>query len=227
MKITIVVPDNTIGIDGTFRSYDLSDIDARVVQFDTAAGTGHVEYVNSNNRTIDTTYYNDHFKSYSDLYLADAAAEEADRVAKEGIPFPVWSSELGRYVSDLAEYKEDLAKRVKLKRDEIIALGVPFLFPDGLAGTIQTRDATDFRNISAIATAGLALMVSQSQTGLVFRDTENVVHNLTGAEAINMGLYVTSYIQGIYNKCWAKENEIINLANSAACDAYDVNAGWQ
>jgi hypothetical protein len=228
VKITIVVKENVVGIDGAFRPYDLSSLTERAIQFDTDLGVGHVEYDDRANLTIDAIYFDIHYRPFSDAYLADIAAESADAAAKEGVPFPVWSAGENKYICDIVAYKQDLLTRVRAKRDALIALGVPFQFPDA-PGTIQTRDLVDFRNISAVSTAGLALVVTQNPATLVFRDTENVIHTLTGIQAITMGLYVSSYCQAIYDKCWAKETGaggISTLTTQEECDAYDVDVGW-
>lgn len=46
MRITILPPDGNMGIDGEFYPVDLSDIDPAIhaVQWDDAAGEGHVEF---------------------------------------------------------------------------------------------------------------------------------------------------------------------------------------
>jgi hypothetical protein len=46
MKIVIVQNDGVVGVDGAFRSVDLSGLDAaiRVIHFDTIKGSGHIEY---------------------------------------------------------------------------------------------------------------------------------------------------------------------------------------
>lgn len=46
MQITIIQADGMVGVDGLFRSVDLSDLDPKIhaVQFNKASGAGHVEY---------------------------------------------------------------------------------------------------------------------------------------------------------------------------------------
>ena len=56
-----------------------------------------------------------------------------------------------------------------------------------LAG-FKTRDERDFRNITGISAAGMAL-AGQSTT-LPFRDQEDVNHFLTPAQAVTVGMAV-------------------------------------
>lgn len=46
MKITVIQADGMVGVDGVFREVDLSQLNESIhaIQFDTAAGKGHVEF---------------------------------------------------------------------------------------------------------------------------------------------------------------------------------------
>lgn len=89
MHITIVQHDGLVGVDGVFREVDLSTLDPaiRAIQFDTAKGTGHVEF--DPDATIG-------------VLARDAAAEEAAHEACNGDPAllaalqPIWMTVLVR-----------------------------------------------------------------------------------------------------------------------------------
>lgn len=115
---------------------------------------------------------------------------------------------------------------VDAHRDALIAAGCPYAFPDGLSGTIQTRNDNDFINISGIAAAGLALMVTQSAETLVFLDCENVLHTLTGAQAVAMGMAVMAWRQGIYSASWHLKRTVFPLLTPQNLAAFDVAANW-
>lgn len=98
--------------------------------------------------------------------------------------------------------------QVDQHRDYLLAQGVPYQFPDG-PGTIQTRDATDHRNILANANAAQLYLISgHPDAPMQFRDQENTVHNLTAQQLVEMCAYVMAYGQEIYSTSWQIKDEI-------------------
>lgn len=67
MRLTIIRDDNLVGVDGVFRHVDLSTLapGVRAVQWDT--DSGHVEYDESSNTTLDNT---NEFQPFIDLWTA-------------------------------------------------------------------------------------------------------------------------------------------------------------
>ena len=112
---------------------------------------------------------------------------------------------------------------VSYLRDGKIKEGIPYQFPDG-PGTIQTRDHDDFRNIAGIATAGIALS-GQSPT-LAFRDQENVTHELTPAQAVTLGLHVTTAVESFYQAAWVHKDAITAIETMEGIETYDLTVGW-
>lgn len=126
----------------------------------------------------------------------------------------------------VAELKTRLKARNLAKRLSVQAAGVSYEFPDG-TGTVQTRNDTDVGNISAVATAGIAL-AGQGVTDpvLKFRDTENVTHPLTPSQAVAFGLAISDAISGLYEAKWTIDGQIDALTTVAECEAFDVDAEW-
>lgn len=92
---------------------------------------------------------------------------------------------------------------VDAERDRRIALGFTVTMSDNSSFPVQTRDETDFRNITGLSTAALALLGQGSTATMVFRDAVNVNHTLTLADVISLGLQVAAGMEAIYTKSWA------------------------
>lgn len=130
----------------------------------------------------------------------------------------------------------ELLDRVEFERDKRVAAGVSYTFPDGVSGTIQTRDEKDFRNINGVAARGLALVVrADVETTLIFRDKENVDHALTGDQAVALGEAVHARVEDIYKVAWSHKTAIQAILGDdtlaeaekrAALSGYDLTIGW-
>lgn len=119
--------------------------------------------------------------------------------------------------------KERKKAEVERLRDDKVAGGVPYTFPNG-PGTVQTRDEKDMRNIQAQVLAALILAGQPVQLG--FRDQEDISHTLTPDQMEAMGLYVSGAINAIYQASWNKKDEIQALETKESVDAYDITTGW-
>ena len=132
--------------------------------------------------------------------------------------------------------KDDLYREIERVRDEKLTSGVVYQFPSGLVGTIQTRNLDDHRNIQVnAATAQYFLMVGLTNQPMVFRDTENIVHNLLPNEMCQMALYVSSISQQHFtNSWWHKDNlKQININDQTTVEQaisqlenYDLYSNW-
>jgi len=114
---------------------------------------------------------------------------------------------------------------IEAERDRRIALGVTVTFPDGQA-LVQTRDETDIRNASGIASSGLAMVVTGQAGTLVYRDAANVLHSMTPAQAIQFGFEVAAAIQAVYTQSWGAKAAVAALTTPGAVLGYDVVANW-
>ncbi|WP_420465629.1 DUF4376 domain-containing protein [Panacagrimonas sp.] len=119
-------------------------------------------------------------------------------------------------------HEQVAAERLRLER-----LGVPYVFPVDVAGTIQTRDDTDTRNIQGVVTTAMILQ-AQGVTDpvLEFRTADNVNHALTPSQAIAMGMAVSAHVNALYSAKWTHDAAIEQLADTVACAAYDTTTGW-
>lgn len=130
------------------------------------------------------------------------------------------------YTPDLEQVKAQVSAQIDALRDQKIAAGMPFSFPDGL-GTVQLRKESDFRNVQGVASSGQALVVAGDTTTLLdFRDAENVTHPLTGLQAVQMGLSVSGFISARYKAAWVHKDAIAALTTAQAVQDYDYTANW-
>ena len=134
-----------------------------------------------------------------------------------------WDEDTQKWKNIVISYE---AKKV-LKHQQIDALkkvkelnGVPYVFPGNISGTIQTRDADDFRNIDGTASAGLIL--SGQNVTLPFRDQENRNYELTPAEGVALGIAVYTRIGNIAKAAWAHKDAL----TEENIDTYDITTGW-
>lgn len=141
---------------------------------------------------------------------------------------PLWDDIIIEWVKLL---KQDLYEKIEVIRDTKIESGVTYLFPDGIYGTIQTRDSKDQRNIQINnSTAQLFIMLGQTDQIMEFRDMENVIHELIPQEMIDMTLYVGTYGQAMYKNSWNHKDYIRGLPNTAETlsilENYDLTQNW-
>lgn len=124
----------------------------------------------------------------------------------------------------VAVQREALRAAVAADRIARQQLGIPYTFPDGKAGTIQTRDTQDLTNINGVATnAMLSKAAGVVDPVLPFRDEENETHMLTPDQAIALALAVASYVGRLYQAKWAHDSAIPAWDGSTA---YDTLAFW-
>ena len=129
-----------------------------------------------------------------------------------------------------AEYNETHTREVKnaevnVIREKKIAAGIPYQFPDG-AGTIQTRDEVDIRNIQTNVTTALILnSVGETGSVMVFRDMENIEHKMTPQEVLQMGLYAAQVGQSIYTASWQLKEAAAGMT-AEQIKEFDAEANW-
>ena len=113
-------------------------------------------------------------------------------------------------------------------RDEKLAAGFPYVFPDAVSGTIQTRDLRDYINILGNVVAGI--LMSEQPIVMPFRDAEDLSHSLSPTETKTMGLSALSSYTSIYRVAWAHKDALKDLALGGATiseiEAYDITTGW-
>jgi hypothetical protein len=130
----------------------------------------------------------------------------------------------GEWIDDINIIKEKLYNEINDKRNEKISQGVQYTFPDGLIGTIQTRDQVDERNVQANASAAQSfIMLNQLDINMEFRDAENQNHLMTPQQMLEMTLYVKDYGQSIYKTSWIMKDFVKNSNDINELIEYTIN----
>lgn len=134
--------------------------------------------------------------------------------------------------------KENRCKEVAKIRDEILAIGVPYMFPNDVPGHIQIRDEKDRTNVMINGMVGLVYVINEQSTApMRFRDQENRVHNMTAQQMMEMSMYAASYGQHVYDTSWTHKDHIRNYESientlEEIQNAYnyilnyDITTGW-
>lgn len=122
---------------------------------------------------------------------------------------PSWHDIKVEWFNYLKEYKDNEICKI---RDEKIAEGVPYIFPSGETGHIQTRDMIDHRNIQANGSAAQTLlMLGQTEQVMYFRDVENIIHELYPQQMVEMCMFCMCFGQNIYSNSWLHKDNIQNI----------------
>jgi len=142
---------------------------------------------------------------------------------KTFVPFSTWDGSKWVLSKPLAVESKDL--EVNAVREAKIAAGVPYKFPDGM-GTIQTRTTIDVRNIQTNVTTAIILKgTGETRPIMVFRDQENVLHQMTPDQMLQMAVYIANYGQAIYNRSW-EIKAVVDDMTASQIVAFDVKANW-
>lgn len=123
-------------------------------------------------------------------------------------------------------------------RDEKLAVGAPYNFPNDIFGHIQIRDEKDRINVLTNGNVGLVYVINnQPNSPMTFRDKENKIHNMSALEIMNMSLYAASFGQNIYTTSWLhkdhiRDYEILEQTINGIQNGYgyisnyDITIGW-
>ena len=144
--------------------------------------------------------------------------------------FPKWDGT--QWVVDIKAVVTDKGTVIDSKREELVAKGVPWIFPDGKSGTVQIRNMVDVRNILTNVVGALILYVTgKNDPVLMFRDQEDVTHTgITPQQMLEMGLAIFEKGQAIYSTSWNLKGIIDDLAKdptkAAEIAAYPIADEW-
>jgi hypothetical protein len=112
---------------------------------------------------------------------------------------------------------EDKCRQVDARRDQELAAGVEYEFPDGTLAIIQTRDSRDERNIlTCHSMATTLLLAGQTETVMQFRTEDDGLHDLTPNQMIAMTTAVGVAGQGIYAISWQVKDAIRGMVDPVA-----------
>ena len=127
----------------------------------------------------------------------------------------------------LESVKAEKRLAINAMRDERVFAGVSYSFPDGLMGTVDTREQSDFDNLQALTTLAQVLQ-AEGETGQVitFVDAEDQAHSLTPSQMIDLGVTVTQQIAKIYSVSWPMKASVKAAATIAEVNAVNISTGW-
>ena len=134
-------------------------------------------------------------------------------------------------VVDTQSAEAAIKRRIAARRIDAQGAGMPFVFPDGLTGTVQTRHVVDIQNILGQHGGALAMVaLGDTTTQLPFRDEQNITHMLTPQQMLGMTMATLAFVSGTYATKWALEQQLEALIASGATTeqimAFDIEAGW-
>ncbi len=108
-------------------------------------------------------------------------------------------------------------REVDARRDQELARGVEYEFPDGEIAIIQTRDSRDERNIlTSHSMATTLIMAGQTETVMQFRTSDDALHDLTPNQMIAMTSAVGVAGQEIYSISWQVKDAIRGMVDPVA-----------
>lgn len=120
------------------------------------------------------------------------------------------------------EYSNQLASL----RMQVQFNGVAYTFPDGLVGTIQTRNVEDIVNISGQALKGMvAITIGNPNTTFMFRDAENISHSMNASQIMQMGNAVGAWISSVYEEKWRLDDLLASWVWTGD-NTFDVPHNW-
>lgn len=121
------------------------------------------------------------------------------------------------------------AKRLAINtlRDERIFAGLSYLFPDGLTGTVDTREQSDFDNLQALTTLAQVLQAGGETADVItFVDAEDQAHSLTPSQMIELGVSVTQQLAAIYAASWPMKARVKAATTITEVEVIDIASGW-
>ncbi len=132
-----------------------------------------------------------------------------------------------RYATEselLAAKRAQIIEQINAERDRRTTLGVAYTWPDGLVGSIQTRDQTDITNMTGqVLAATLLTMQGMTDPVLWFIDGSNVRHDLTPAQMIAAGFAMQGALSAIIDFARSLKDQVLVAADP---ESIDILTGW-
>lgn len=92
---------------------------------------------------------------------------------------------------------------------------------------VQLRDEKDFRNLSALNTTAITMqMLGNTSRVINFRDGNDNIFVLEPSDIIQMGIYVTTYMNTIFKKSWELKSLIDSEQDNANILSIILNFNW-
>lgn len=119
----------------------------------------------------------------------------------------------------LPRLRADLHAHVAQMRIDRQQGGASYTFPDGVVGTIQTRDTQDLININGLATRAMMAPAATFQ----FRDHENRTHDMSALQVAELATAAAGFVESLYQAKWTHDTAIDAWDGSTP---YDVLQYW-
>lgn len=172
-QITIIPSDGVVGVAGQFHHVDLADIDSEIhaVQFNTATGSGHVEYIDPAvpNKPIGKTAFRMFEKFVNRWKAADAPP-----------------------VRTLEEVKRDCRAQINAERDTREQSGFPYL------EKIIDSDAKSVQRISVMVQAAQAAIAAGQSFSVGWTCQDNSILTMDAAQVMGMPVALAQYGQQLH-----------------------------
>jgi len=182
-------------------------------------GNGRWSYVEDNRGK--TAWKTDGSGEFS--VITELGAIAAGWTLKQFVPFSTWNG--SKWILSRPLVIANKSVEVGVVREAKIAAGIPYQFPDR-QGTIQTRSLIDVRNIQTNVTTAIILKgAGEIRSVMVFRDQENVLHQMTPDQMLQMAVYIANFGQAIYNRSWELKDAVEGMTTEQIV-AFDVEANW-
>lgn len=106
--------------------------------------------------------------------------------------------------------RAQIIEQINAERDRRTTLGVPYVWPDGLSGSIQTRHQDDIMNMTGqVLTATLLTMQGVTDPVLWFIDANNVRHDMTPAQMITAGFAMQAHLSSIIDAARTLKDQVL------------------
>lgn len=182
-QITIIPSDGIVGVGGVFHQVDLADIDQAIhaVQFNTATGSGHVEYTDPAlpNKPIGKTAFRMFEKFVNRWKAADAPP-----------------------VRTLEDVKRDCRSQINAERDTREQAGFPYL------DKVLDSDAKSVQRISITVQAAQAAMAVGQPFSVDWTCQDNTTLTMDAAQVMGMPVALALYAKQLHEHAQTRKAEI-------------------
>lgn len=120
--------------------------------------------------------------------------------------------------------KRAIIEQINAERDRRTTLGVPYVWPDGLSGSIQTRNQDDIMNMTGqVLAATLLTMQGVTDPVLWFIDGNNVKHDMTPAQMIAAGFAMQGHLSSVIDAARTMKDVVLAAEDP---ESVDILTGW-
>lgn len=130
---------------------------------------------------------------------------------------------------DFLQQGREKIEQVNSLYSEKLYTNVSAMFPDG-EKVIQFRSEQDRTNLSNVASAGLALIISGTpEASMVWRTEDNVNQIVPAQQMVGIAMGVLQEKQAILSAAWAHKDAITAIVDAGDLQGlidYDITTGW-